>query len=268
MRARGDDLRGWRRASLVAGLLVASGLVLAVARHLTFVAAHPGMLVWIAGGGGAGLALFGANRVGIPLRGPVAALLGAGVLALTLGFALQNLLNGALVRILPAPHGPGAVLLLGLGAALCQTAGKLAAIALVLRTRPPRGPRDVLAAGLAVGLGFGLTEVAVLGQSAIAQQADPGLLPWTGIWERAVAVAFHTYSASLLALALRRRAWQPLAVVLGVHTATDGLAGAIGARLVALPLLAVEAAFTLGALVTWAAHRRLARRALADGARW
>lgn len=268
MTGRDEGYFGWRLASWLAGTLVATGLVLTIARQWAFVAAHPGTLVWIAGGLAAGLALFAANGVRIGLGTPVAPWLGAGVLALTIGFTLQNLLNGALLRALPAPHGAGDALLLGLGAAVCQTAGKLAAIALVLRTHPPRGPRDVLAAGLAVGLGFGLTEVIVIGQSTIARGADPGLLPWMGIWERASAVAFHTYSGSLLALGLRRRRWQPIAVVLVVHTAMDGLAGATGAGIVPLPLLAVEAAFSLGALAVWAAHRRAGARALADGAPW
>jgi uncharacterized membrane protein len=93
-------------------------------------------------------------------------------------------------------------------------------------------------------------------------------VPWLGIWERATAVAFHTYSGSLLALALRRRAWQPLALVLGVHTVNDGLAGATGSHVVTLPLILVEAVFTLAAAVVWFAHRRLGTRALADESRW
>lgn len=242
--------------------------MLTAVRQADFLGAEPGALVWIAGGLLAGLATFRANRIGMPLGGPVAAWLGAGVLALTVGFALQNLVNGNLVRVLAVPHDASAVLALGVGAALCQTTGKLAAIALVLRTSPPRGPRHVLAAGLAVGLGFGLTEVVVIGQSTIAHQSNPGLLPWMGIWERASAVAFHTYSGSLLAVALRRRLWAPLAIVLAVHTATDTLAGASGAHLLDVPLVLVELAFTLGAVVVWAAHLRVARRALADGAPW
>lgn len=268
MTAAHDDLHGWRLASLLAATLVATGLGLVVLRQWSFVVGHPGMLVWIAGGMAAGVALFGANGVGVRLRGPVTAFLGAGVLALTIGFALQNMLNGTLVRQMPLPHGPGDVLLLGLGSAICQTAGKIVAIGIVLRTHAPRDPRDVLAVGLAVGLGFGLTEVAVIGQNAIARQADPGLLPWMGIWERAAAVAFHTYSGSLLAMGVRRRAWQPLAIVVGVHTVTDTLAGATGAKLIALPLVLVESIFTLGALVTWAAHRRMAAQAFARGGRW
>jgi hypothetical protein len=263
---RVPEPRAWRLASLAAGALVVSELGVIIARNADFVAAHAGTLVWIAGGLAAGLALFGVNGVGVALR-DVGPFLGAGVLALTVGFGVQRLVNGALVRALP-PHGIGAYLLLGLGAAVCQTAGKLIGIALVLRTRPPRGPRDVLAVGLAVGLGFGLTEVVFLGQGNIAAHADLALLPWVGIWERATAVAFHTYSGSLLALALRRRAWQPLALVLGVHTVNDGLAGANGSHVVTLPLVLVEAVFTLGAAVVWLAHRRLGARALADGSRW
>ncbi len=260
--------RGWRIGSGALWALVALGLMLTSVRNAAFLAATPGALVWIAGGLLAGLAVFRANRIGMRLAGPVLTWLGAGVVALTIGFALQNLVNGGLMRVLPAPHDAAAVIVLAAGAAFCQTAGKLAAIALVLWTSPPRGPRTVLAAGLAVGLGFGLAEVVVIGQATIAHRSDPGLLPWMGIWERAAAVAFHTYSGSLLAVALRRRLWLPLVTVLAVHTATDALAGASGARLVDLPLVLVEAIFTLGAIVVWAAHLRVARRALADGAPW
>jgi hypothetical protein len=256
--------RGWRLASAVLGVLVAAGLAITVGRNGAFVAAHPGTLVWIAGGLAAGLALFRVNGVGVTLAGGAAPYLGAGVLAITVGFALQRLVNGALVHALP--HGLGSAFLLGFGAALCQTAGKFAGIALVLRTRPPGGARDVLAVGLAVGLGFGLTEVVSIGQGAIAHHAEMGLLPWEGIWERAAAVAFHTYSGSLLALALRRRAWRPLALVLAVHTLDDGLAGAVGDGLVVVPVVLLETVFTVAAAITWLAHRRLGARALADEA--
>ncbi len=268
MKPRDDGLRGWRITSTVAGSVLATGLVSTAARHASFLAAHPWPLVWIAGSIAAGLALFRANGVGMRLRGPVGAWLGAGVLAVTIGFGMQNLVNGALARVLPFPPDWSAVLLLALGAALCQTAGKLVAIALVLRTRPPRGPRNVLAAGLAVGLGFGLAEVVMIGQNAIAHQVDTGPSPWMAVWERAAAVAFHTYSGSLLAVVLRRRTWPVLALVVGVQTATDALVTATGGQLATLPLFVVECAFTLGAFVVWSVHRRVGRRALADGAPW
>jgi hypothetical protein len=255
-------------ATSAAGALVVFGFALTATHHATFLAEHPGPLVWVAGGLLAGLAAFRANRIGMPLAGPVASWLGAGVLAVVVGFALQNLVNGNLSRVLPVPLDATAVLILAVGAALCQTSGKLVGIALVLWTDPPRGPRSVLAAGLAVGLGFGLTEVLLVGQRAVAYETDTGLLPWMGIWERAAAVAFHVYSGGLLAVSLRRRVWQPLAIVLSVHVAMDTVAGAVGSLLVTVPLVLVELGFTAGALVVWAAHLRVARRALADGAPW
>lgn len=265
---RDDGLRGWRIASTGAAALLATGFVSTAVQQTSFLTAHPWPLMWIAGGIAAGLALFRANGVGMRLSGPVGACLGAGVLAVTIGFGLQNLVNGALARVLPFPPDWGAVLFLALGAALCQTAGKLAAIALVLRTRPPRGPRHVLAAGLAVGLGFGLAELIMIGQNAIAHQVETGPSLWMAVWERAAAVAFHTYSGSLLAVVLRRRRWTVLALVVGVQTATDVLVTATSGHLVTLPLFVVECAFTLGAFVVWAVHRRVGRRALADGAPW
>jgi hypothetical protein len=69
-------------------------------------------------------------------------------------------------------------------------------------------------------------------------------------------------------VALRRRVWQPFAIVMAVHTTTDALAGAVGSLLMAPNLVLLEIAFTLGALATWLAHLRVARRALADGAPW
>ncbi len=266
MTAVAQEPRGWRLASLAIGMLVAGGLAITVARNAAFVTAHPGTLVWIAGGLAAGLALFRLNGVGVTLAGQAAPYLGAGVLAIGVGFGLQALVNGALARALP--QGFAFAFVLGLGAALCQTAGKLAGIGLVLRTRSPHGPRDVVAIGLAVGLGFGLAEVVSIGQGAIVRHVDVGLVPWMGIWERAAAVAFHTYSGSLLALALRQRAWRPLVLVLGVHTIDDFLAGATADGLVMLPLILLESLFTLAAGITWLAHRRLGARALEDGTPW
>src|SRR5689334_17544006 len=96
-------MSGWATATSAAGALVVIGFVLTAARHTTFLAEHPGPLVWIAGGIAAGLAAFRANRIGIPLAGPVATWLGAGVLALVVGFGVQNLINGNLVHVLPMP---------------------------------------------------------------------------------------------------------------------------------------------------------------------
>src|SRR6185503_7158709 len=131
-------LSAWRMVSAAAGVLVAFGLVLTATRHAAFLAEHPGPLVWIAGGLVAGLAAFRANRIGMPLAGPVATWLGAGVLAVVIGFGLQNVVNGNLMRVLPVPLDAQAVVILAVGAAVCQTIGKAAAIALVLWTDPPR----------------------------------------------------------------------------------------------------------------------------------
>ena len=71
------------------------------------------------------------------------------------GFNLQGLLNGSIARAVPPPErGLLVYLALGLGAGLCQTFGKWLMIRVVGRVHAPRGRTAVLAAGLAVGLGF------------------------------------------------------------------------------------------------------------------
>lgn len=172
---------------------------------------------------------------------------------------MQSLVNGLLIfKIVGASAGWKAHLLYGPGAAVCQTLGKLAFIALILRVRPPLTSHKVLAAGTMVGLGFAIMEILVLGGNIVATETI--VSGWSGVVERGIAALFHIFSAGLIAIGWHRRRWLPIAAVLLSHAVTDFFAGAAGAGL-ALPLEILESLFLIVAILTWLGFR-FARRTL------
>ncbi|MEW6273178.1 MAG: hypothetical protein AB1689_28195 [Thermodesulfobacteriota bacterium] len=248
--------------AVVAGaalLLVAGGLAHACVTHRAFVAQHPQNLAWIALSLLAGFLTFLANGVVGP-RGRVLLWAGYGTFAMLAGFNVQGLVNGSIARLVPPPErGALTFLALGVGAGACQTLGKWLMVAILSRVHQPGRRADLLAMGLAVGLGFGLSEVVFIGTRVIEAQTPITGLGVIGIWERAAAVGFHVYSAGLVAAALAlRRAW-PIALVVVVHGLEDWLAGAVGAGVLAIPIVVLEGIYTVATVGVWLAFRRAAR---------
>jgi hypothetical protein len=242
--------------SIVFGALLLVGIAQSCLAHASFVSDHPFNVGWIAIAIALATLTLLANRAEIDLRA-IAPYLGFGGIGCVLAFVLQGIVNPLLARSVgPAPLGAGSFLLLGIGAAVCQTLGKWGVVQgldLLLR---PTSPRAVLALGLGVGLGFAGTEIVVIGQQTIGSEAaltPPALL---SLWERASAGGFHVYSGALIAIGVVRRKLAWIAVVVLLHSLLDGLAGAVGAGLVPLPLPAIETVFLLVAIASWAIYLR------------
>ena len=242
--------------SLVFGALLLVGVAQSCLAHTEFVSYHPFNVAWIAIAIGLATLTLLANRAELDVRA-VAPYLGFGGIGCVIAFVLQGIVNPMITRwIEPPPFGAGSYLLLGIGAAVCQTIGKWGAVQgldLMLR---PTSPRAVLALGLGVGLGFAGTEIVVIGQQTIGAEtalAPPALL---SLWERASAGGFHVYSGALVAIGVVRRKLGWIALVVLLHSLLDWLAGAVGANLVPLPLPAIEGIFLLVAIATWAIYLR------------
>lgn len=251
----------------VALVLVAGGLVRAVLTHREFVAQNPQNLAWIALSLAVGAATFLVNGEGVRLRARTLLWAGYGTFAMLAGFNLQGIVNGSIAHVVPlASRGLVAYLVLGIGAGLCQTVGKWLLVAVLDRVHRPTLKRDVLAAGLAVGLGFGLSEVVFIGSRAIDAGTAVQGLGLLGVWERASAVFFHVYTGGLIAIALALRSALPIVLVVAIHSVDDWVAGASNAQLLGVPLVAVEVFFTAAALATWALFRLWARRLPEDAA--
>jgi len=231
---------------VVAGLVVAGAIRLGLANR-AFVVGHPMNVVWIGGGLVAGVA---------------APWLGYGILAAYFGFALQGELNGEIVRRLGSPRWWG-IAALGLGAAGSQTLGKWILLRFTGKMGALDGPVRALATGLGVGLGFGLTEVVILGENQIVQQVAITGFPWIGIWERAVAIGLHVYSGAALAIGLYERRWVPLLIVLAVHSLVDTVAGAFSEGLFTVPVIGLEVFFTAMTILLGLYYGRLRGRLLA-----
>lgn len=263
-RAPALESRDRRVDALVAAaalLLVGGGLVHACVTHRAFVAQNPQNLAWIALSLVAGGATFFVNGI-VGLRSRVLLWAGYGTFAMLAGFNVQALVNGSIARAIPpAERGLLAFLALGVGAGVCQTLGKGVLLSILKRIHHPERGADLLVMGLAVGLGFGLSEVAFIGTRVIETETPISGLGLPGIWERASAVGFHVYSAGLVAVAFAlRRAW-PVVLVLVVHSLSDWLAGAVGGRVLALSVVVLEGIYTALAVGTWLAFRRASRAA-------
>ena len=246
----------------IAGLAVAlsvGGLARVVVAQRAFLAEHPQDLLWIALALLAGAAPFFANGY-VGLSGRTLLWAGYGTFAMLAGFNLQGFLNGGIARSVPAADRDLLFYLaLGAGAGLCQTLGKWLMIRVVNRVHRPTARVDVLAAGLAVGLGFGLSEVLFIGVQVIQAGTVITGLGLIGIWERCAAVGFHVYSAGLLAIGIALGQTWPLLVVLLVHSLEDWLAGAVSTGHLAVPGVLLEIVYTAATVLLWALFRRAAR---------
>ena len=245
--------------SLVVAALFVIGVVQSGLAHPGFVAAHPFNVAWIATAVALATATFFLHRIAPPDRprialGAAARFAGFGAIGCVLAFTLQGIVNPALARLLGpgAPGIPGYVLL-GIGAALCQTAGKWGAIAALHRVLRPASPHDLIALGLGVGLGFAAAEIVVTGQHPLAREAVLVPPAFWSLFERATAAGFHVFSGVLLAVGveqgLRGIPWITAVVLL--HSLLDGLAGAAGTGLVPLSLPVLELIFLVVAIDTW-----------------
>lgn len=230
--------------------LLLAGMVTLLVSHRSYVASYPLILPWIVLSLAVGIGLFFLNFAGIRFRGPVFALLGYGVFAALGAFVLQSVVNGSLAGALgESARTSWGALALGFGSGFCQTLGKGIAIGLIIRGFKARALKDVLEIGLAVGLGFGLAEVVLLAEQAIAHPSP--ITNLLGVVERGSAQCFHIYSGALVALGIGYRKWWMIAFVLVAHTVIDGLAGGL------VPggsILWLEIAFALIALATWGCY--------------
>lgn len=245
--------------AVLALLLSLGGLARVLLAHRGFVAENPQNLLWIVLALLAGGATFLANGF-VPLRGRTLLWAGYGTFAMLAAFNLQGLVNGSIVRAIPVPErGVLVYLVLGVGAGACQTFGKWLLVRVLGRVHQPTRRVDVLAAGLAVGLGFGLSEVLFIGEQVIAAGTPITGLGLIGIWERVSAVGFHVYSTGLIAIGVAvRRRW-PIVLVLVVHALEDWLAGAVGARVLHVPIVLLETLYSAATLLLWGLFRRAAR---------
>ena len=242
------------------GLLFFVGLAVVAILHRTYLVQHPLWIPWLTLSLVLGGALFFLNRSHISWASTWP-WLGYGLLAAVVGFAIQSVVNGSLVHLFgrDEPFSSFAAIVLGFGSAVSQTAGKSLCLLLIAtwlgRNLSPAG---LLAAGLAIGLGFGLTEVGLLALQMVF--TDAPLSSLIGVIERVAAVWFHLFSGGLLALAwLRRQLW-PLLLVITLHTLLDGIAVA-GAQ--HLPLEVLEGIFFLLAAVqyvVWLIYRPTSSR--------
>jgi hypothetical protein len=252
----------WRVDVFIAGLAVAlsvGGFARVVFDQRAFLAEQPQDLLWVVLALVAGGTTFFANGF-VPLSGRTLLWAGYGTFAMLAGFSMQGVVNGGIVRTTPPDaHGLGYFLALGAGAGFCQTLGKWLMIRLLNRIHRPTARLDVLAGGLAVGLGFGLSEVLFIGTQLIHAGTVIQGIGAIGIWERCAAVGFHVFSGGLLAIGLASGATWPLLVVLLVHTLEDFLAGALGGGVVLLPSIAVEALYSLMTVALVLVFRRAAR---------
>jgi len=245
--------------AVLALLLSVGGLVRVMLAKQAFVAENPQNVLWIALALAAGGATFFANGF-VALRGRTLLWAGYGTFAMLAAFNLQGLVNGSIVRAVPAAErGVLIYLVLGIGAGACQTFGKWLMVRVLGRVHRPTRRADLLATGLAVGLGFGLSEVLFIGGQVIAAGTPITGLGLIGIWERTAAVGFHVYSAGLIAIAIALGRWWPLVLVLVVHSLEDWLAGAVGAGVMHVPIVLLETIYTAATLLLWVLFRRAAR---------
>ena len=234
--------------SILAAVAMVAALIAIAPARTVYLRASPLWLASLALSILIGFALVFPNMAEIRLQA-VLKWTGYGAAATLLAFFLQSVLNGSLVRLL----GPNSIahpipaLILGAGAALCQTLGKYAAIRIGLVGLGFRSePSLCLSIGLGVGLGFGICETFLLAIQQILTGVPVESL--IGALERSSANGFHIYSAGLVAAGLALRSAMPIALVLAIHTVMDAFSTAFGHR-VSLPVS--EGVFLLLAIVTW-----------------
>ena len=231
-------------AGIVLCLLPA--LVVAILRWSSFVSVS-GAWPWLATS--LALTLVAALANGLVRRRwswmPVA--LAFGVFAAISGFGIQSILNVPVVALFGGAANLTwtAHLYLALTAALAQTFGKCAFLALVWFALRAESLADKVRAGLLVGLGFTVFEIILIWAQAI-WVGQPIAGWWIGGLERGISSFFHIYSTGLLAMALarRRQRFPLIALVVLVHYFNDWAAGA-NASLLHLSDIHIEALFAI-----------------------
>jgi hypothetical protein len=226
------------------------------------VAAHAGAfirnpatpLIWLAAWG-ASLALTALNSCFARTDYRELPLASYGLVAASVGFGLQAIVNGPLVLWwgmdnLTGWHG----VVLGPVCAVAQTCGKWAAIMLLLQANPAATRQALARRGLLVGLGFTVTEIALLYFPVAWSGAALG---WLSLWERVGVSMFHIYSAGLVALAIGSGRRGLIVVVLVIHGAMDALA--LATPPLQFSLEALEATVSVLAILTWVAFLVAAR---------
>lgn len=238
-----------RRFSIFVCLVVFLGLACACLARIQFLRSNPEPLVWIMLSVISGMVLFHINMSSVRLDRRAVEYLGFGLIAAGLGFAAQSVLNGLFLGITrPVTLTWMHHLYLGPVAALCQTAGKIIAVALAFRVIRERTTIDSIRIGLCIGLMFTVIEIVSIGMGVILKQIP--LHSYIGVWERATASMFHIYSAGLIAAALLRGATGWIIAVWIIHSALDWLAGS--AQTIGLHSIhAIETVFTVISLATW-----------------
>lgn len=246
--------------AVVALLLSVGGFVRVAIAHRDFVAAHPQNLAWVALSLLLGGATFLANGH-VALRDRRLVWAGYGLFAMLAGFNLQGLVNGSIARAFPpAERGLLVYLALGIGAGACQTFGKWLMVRVIDRVHAPTGRVAVVAAGLAVGLGFGLGEVLFIGGQILQSGTAISGIGAIGIWERTSAVGFHIYSSGLIAIGIALGRWWPILFVLALHSVEDWLAGAVGSGVLRVDHVALETFYSVATISVWVLFRRAARQ--------
>ena len=236
----------------VGGLLVEQLVRTALDNRRTIMA-HPQVLAWMGLSTAIGTSLLYLNGRGIRLRGTVLSCLGYGAAGTLFGFAVQRSVNGPLDRALgPAAHSVAGSLLLGLGAAGCQTLGKTV-MALKFRRVFAEDRNRGLAVGLSIGLGFGLAELIILSNIAIPNAAYVDIM---GGVERCSAMGFHIYSGGLIGLAFIEKNYGLIGLVVILHTIIDGL----GPLLAAYNIVLAELLFIVVAAIVWYIWRIRSRK--------
>jgi hypothetical protein len=230
----------------VLGGLVGGALIIVCLLRVRHLVGNPMMLLWWAG---SVLAATAAVRLNTMNVGPTALkYLGLGIFAFFIGLGCQRILNGGFVTVVGSRNLTWAHhLYLGPVAGICQTFGKLVAIALVWKTARSDDSRALTRCGLVVGLGFALTEITYLAAAGIFVRGPMTSVDvFIGIWERTSSSVFHIYAAGLVAVAvaMRRKVW---------------LAGA-NATLTHYPVKTLELIFTLIGVLTWLTFWLVVRR--------
>ena len=219
--------------------------------HPSYFARDPAPLFWVVLANVAALAIIRLNGCFAWLDYRFILLASFGMIATSLGFSLQALINGPLVALWGADHLTWVShLILAPVAAVAQTLGKGAAILMLVRVRPTSSRLGYVRYGLLVGLGFTILEITVLYFRVAWAQAPLTSLSLS-VWERTSASMFHVYSGGLVALACWSRRYLPIVLVLVIHATMDFLAGIAGS--LPLSLCGLETVFSVLAAGMWVA---------------
>lgn len=208
-------------AAWLSGLGMYGPLLLSALVHHQYVATHPLVISWwmlSSLGAGAALCVHAAALSG--WRGGRIA--GYGGLAFFIGMGFQSVINGSLMLWWGRDRLTAIQILslAGIGA-LCQSLGKLLMVEAASGGSLPQNAMGVqlIDAGLWVGVGFALAEIAMISTQVIVMEQPLGSL--LGVWERTSSALFHVASSGVLGIALLTRRASYMAFVLLIHVLTD-----------------------------------------------